>query len=402
MSDTTGRLNAEIGRLQDELRAEFSAGERAGSGEAAKAIEAARRAYSEVERTPHLLFFPNRLEVFGSAVEDAVKLSKMGLGEAAAAVSISARSGIERLGCDIEDKRGEWSELFAILKARVDGLRLRLDGALSEWLEWPARSERAGGAPPSADAAPKMSGEASAEEKRRAGIEIDYWSKGVYGELRRKADELAALTARVAEAGADEYLKSPGALGIEELREKTALTDELSGRLDKLGRLHELRRDASWERREWADAIIGFLEDEINLTWLEEESGWRRAGESDAESGPFREYVKLQYGDESIREDTRERLELVFRNMAGSKVFVYLVPEERGMSVRNRVLVYADCPGGDEPFFGREILSHVRESLNKDEEPGVFALIGDVSELRANPDPAVREAGLSLERRVRH
>jgi hypothetical protein len=368
------------------LRAESSARERVGLGEAAKAIEEARRAYCKVDGTPHLLFFPNRLKVFGNAVEDAAKLSGMGLKEAAAAVSISARSGIERLGCDVEDKRGEWHELFSMLKARVDCLGLRLDGELSEW------SKRAGEAAPSS--------EETSGGRKRDEIEIDYWSKGVYGELRRKTDELKALIALVDETGVNEYLRSPGALGIEELREKTALADELSGRLDKLGNLHELRCDASWERREWADAIIDFLEDEINLIWLEEESGWRHTDESGAdESG------EDESGEDESGEDTRERLELAFRNTAGRKVFIYLVPEEEdmkgNMSVKNRVLIHVDCPGGDEPYFGREILSHVRESLNKSEEPGVFLLIDDVSGLLASPDPAIREAGQSLERRIR-
>ncbi|MDR2174925.1 MAG: hypothetical protein LBO82_03195 [Synergistaceae bacterium] len=375
-------------RQAAERRSESAARERVGSSEAARAIGEARRAYAEAEKTPHRLFFPNGLEAFGNALSDAEKLSKTGLNEAAAAVSISARSGIERLACDVADKRAEWRELFAMLKARVDALRLVLNGELSEW-------SRRGGE----TQGEKQEKKQEEERKKRCEIEIDYWSWGAFGELKRKTDELAALIESAAKAGEDEYLKSPGALGIDELREKIASADELSGRIGELGNLHELRCDASWERREWADAIIGFLTDEINLDWLEEESGWRRADESVRAGGPFREYVKLQYGDENIAEDARDRLELVFRNMAGRKVFVYLVPEERGAGVKNRVLLYADSDGG-EPFFGREILSHVRESLNKDEESGIFALIGDVSGLLAHPDPAVRDAGRSLERRI--
>ena len=202
------------------LRAEHSSRERAGRDEAIGMIEEAGRTYSRVGETPHSLFFPHRLGAFGGAIADAAELYKMGLYEASAAVSISARCGIERLGYDVRDKQGEWRELFSMLRARVGSLHLRLEGELLEW-----GKQSGGGA--------HGVGDMSDEERKLLEIEMDYWSRGVYMDVRRRVDQLGSMIAYVMKIGIDSYLKSDRAHGIAELEERIAEADELSGRLDR-------------------------------------------------------------------------------------------------------------------------------------------------------------------------
>jgi hypothetical protein len=374
--------------LEDEarkLRAEAAGRDRAGRDEATGMIEEAGKVYSKIEETPHALFFPHRLGSFGGAIADAAELYKMGLFEASAAVSISARLGIERLGYDVRDKQFEWRELFSMLRARVGSLHLRLEGELLEW------GRRSG-------AEARSVREMSGEERELFKIEIDYWSRGVYMDLRRRVDKLGSMIAYVMKAGVDGYLKSDWAQSAGKIEEKIAETDELSDRLDRLGRVHESRCDASFERAQWGETIIDFLSGEINLTWLEDESGWKRADAETVETDAFKAYSNTHL--EGKDEDVREWLALSFENMAGSKIFVYIIPEERDGRVKNRALVYVDHQSGGESTLGRDIYRHILESLGKSEEDGVAVLVEDVSGLSASPDQTLRGAGLALKKRL--
>ncbi|MDR1481030.1 MAG: apolipoprotein A1/A4/E family protein [Synergistaceae bacterium] len=368
-----------------ELRTKAADRERAGRDEATGMIEEAGRAYSRIGETPHSLFFPHRLGAFGGAIADAAELYKVGLFEASAAVSISARLGIERLGYDVMDKRYEWRELFSMLKARVGSLHLRLEGELLEWGRQSgseARSVR----------------DMSDEEKEFFKIDIDYWSRGVYMDLRRRVDRFGSMIAYVMKIGIDGFLKSDWAQSAGKIEEKIAEADEWSDRLDRLGRVHESRRDASIERGRWGEAIIDFLSGEINLTWLEGESGWKKADEETMETEAFKTYSMKYLGGED--EDVREWLALSFKNMAGSKVFIYIIPDERDGRVRNRVLTCVDHQSGGESTLGRDIYRHVLESLGKSEDEGVAVLVEDVAGLSASPDRSLRGAGLALKERL--
>ena len=80
------------------------------------------------------------------------------------------------------------------------------------------------------------------------------------------------------------------------------------------------------------------------MVWLESGSGWKRADDETRETEAFKAYSRTYLG--GTDEDVREWLELAFENMAGAKIFVYIVPEERSGRVRNIALVHVDHPSG--------------------------------------------------------
>jgi hypothetical protein len=246
-----------------------------------------------------------------------------------------------------------------------------------------------------------------ADEKRRGVVEIGYWSRGVFLDVRRRVDALGGLIGKITRMGVEPYLKSEGAADAEGLRSRIAETDTLGDALDDLGDLYKARYAASCERSRWGETLVNFLSDEINLTWLEDESGFRErdrergADERTLEEASFKDYMKLQYPNEETTQDTREWLELVFVSAALTRIFVYIVPEERGKEVRNRVMLYVDYGGSETAEFAREIRNHVLESLRVSEDEGVVVLVSDLSRLTSSPDAALRRTGLSLENKLK-
>ena len=206
-----------------QYRADAVKRERLSGEESARSIEEAAEVYSRVDATPHRFFFPNRMKAFFEALRDAVTLRKMGLHEAAAAISISARSGLERFGYDVRDKHGEWAGCFSLLKARVGSLHLRLEAELTEWARHvaPQRTPRV----------------KEPNERRERAVELDYWSRGVYSEARRSVDELGSFIARVLKTGVDEYLKGESALGTDALKQSAEKASAIGSALDQLGEL---------------------------------------------------------------------------------------------------------------------------------------------------------------------
>ncbi|MDR1943238.1 MAG: hypothetical protein LBQ19_00285 [Synergistaceae bacterium] len=384
LADRTRRLEEDARKRRDAAAAR----DRLGAEEAAKSIEGATRAWSEMDGTPHRFFFPNRLATFHNALKDASELLKLGMTEAAAAIAISARSGMERLGFDVKDKQEEWNRLFSLLRARTASLRSMIDGELAEWIESIRRGKRHG------------TGDLPDGEARAGAIELDYWSKGAYSETLRGVEELEGLIADVTKIGTRKYLKSGGALDASEIEARLESADRLSDAACGLFDISAARYAASCERLEWGDAITDFFSGEINLTWLEEESGWKEADEKTRSGETFRAYASLQYGDAETAQDAREWLELAFRNDAGTRVFVYIVPEESDSGFRNRVLLYVDHAWNDEGYAG-EIYAHLLESLRTSEGEGVAVLVTDASGLALNPDAVYRGTGASLEKKLK-
>jgi hypothetical protein len=364
------------------LRNEAAGRERVGKNEAERALELAKKTRSRVGEMPHEFFFPKRLEIFSGAIDSANELHKTGLNEAAAAISVSTRFGIERLGYDVKEKTDEWVDLFALFRMRVGLLNLRLESEITDWVRFVGRNDV---------------GSLDAEEIRRRATEIDYWSKGVYATTRRRVDELGALIAGIDRTGVTACMKSGSALDPETLKADMAETDRLSDALNGACDVYRARYSASCQRAQWGEAIVSFLTDEINLRWLEEESGFRNVDEA-LEDSTFKDYVKLQYGDESVTEDSREWLELAFENAAGGRVFLYIVPEEREREVHNKILLYVD---GNGDGFAREIYLHVLESLQISGEDGVVTLLHDVAQLTQNSDMTLRSTGKALEEKLK-
>ncbi|GHV35816.1 hypothetical protein FACS1894187_09360 [Synergistales bacterium] len=373
LDERSRRLEKEAGKIKNENAAR----ERVSDEEARKSIDLAFRVYVEIDKTPHKLFFPSRLNIFHGAIDEAENLRKMGMNEAASAVSVSARFNIERLGLDVKDKQEEWESLFASLCEKTKELRFRLEDERLEWTRF-------------------IGGREDTARSRARSVEIDYWSMGDYFALRRDLRAIEDSIAPAVGMGLKAYLRSGAAVGADALRTRIDETEKLNIRFDSVRGAYKIRYQASCQRAKWAESIVDFLTGDVDLIWLKGESGWRQAdfsGMSDDDKKTFREYMKFQYkfqykdeygdeyDDEMITEDTRESLTLVFKNSAGARVVISVTPKEHLEDFAasdtleasepvnrslNRVLLYVEG-GADTKDLSRELHSHTIESLSKEE-----------------------------------
>jgi hypothetical protein len=394
--------NAELERLIAELRRGRTEKEQTDAAEALRSVEIALRAWERVEKTPHGLFFPKRLDLFGSAIKDAENLQKMGMNEAAAAISISTRFGVERLGYDVIDLRDEWEHRFSSFGEKIGALLNALEKELSAWaLESGGRAEN--------ERRETALGSTRDEEKNRLTIEVDYWSKGNFLEMKRRAEKYGQWIHEVKAAGVDRYLKTEGALGLGALNADILEADRLSLALTKLSGLYKARYRASCQREDWGTALIDFMTGEIDLTLIESESGYRRASEEVLQSACFQDYVRQTYG-EDVTEDTREWLELTFENAMRTRIFVYIVPTERDGEkdgekdgeVKNEVMLYTDHNGSRDGTFDREIYRHALEALSFNEDEGVVHFAEDPESLVCDRTDIFYGVGRSLKERLQN
>ncbi|GHV32334.1 hypothetical protein FACS1894167_15300 [Synergistales bacterium] len=329
-----------------EIKANVLEKEKRASIEARVAIGEARRAYSRAEKLPHTLFCPGRLAPYGDAVKEAESLMSNGLSEASAAVSISARFGIERLCRDIGALRAEWDECFVSLRDKTDALREKLRGSLSEWGE--RFTEYGGG-------------------DERALIDMDYWSRGEFSGAENEAREYERYTHAVKKMGEDSYLFSRGAKTSDELRRFASRADKLSGNLDDICRLASERLLASRERERWGEEAAELLRDALGMTLIEEESGWY-ADEREIESERFRKYAAQTYGGD-VAEDVRERMTLIFER-AGTRLTLYMAPAEKGGHVSNSVSMRAESAGERDETLEHEAAAQMARITKRAAEDG--------------------------------
>ncbi|MDR1917120.1 MAG: hypothetical protein LBQ58_11165 [Synergistaceae bacterium] len=383
----------EKNRMMERLIAELKEGraesERVSSSSALDSIKSAESVYELVERTPHELFFPNRLPIFGNAIEDAKDLQKNGLNEAAAAVSISTRFSVERLGYDIEDLRGEWERLFSAFCGRARAL---IEALHSEIAEWAALSE---GAHIDWD---KM----SPDDRKRRMIEVNYWSKGEFADIWQSAEKYGKWMDCVNDMGIDKYLKTDEAVSIDALSSDIDKLSELKSELDKLKVLYKARCEASCQRADWGKALIDFMTGEINLILIEPESGYRYAPPEVLRSDSFRDYIRQAYGDESLTEDTREWLELAFENASLTRIYIYIVPAERDGEVKNSVIIYTEHTAGRDIAFDKEIYFHVLEAMSMSEDDGAVGFADDLEYLSNDRENIFYGAVRSLKEKLQN
>ncbi|MDR2136847.1 MAG: hypothetical protein LBO68_01040, partial [Synergistaceae bacterium] len=361
--------NDELERLIADLRKGRLEKDRMDEAEALRSVEVALRACERVGETPHELFFPKRLDLFGNAIKDAESLQKMGMNEAAAAISISTRFGVERLGYDVNDLRDEWEHRFLTFQEKIGTLLNALEKELSAWAREREGKDAASNDLGGLGGLSKMDeiSNMGKMEKRMRSIEVDYWSKGEFLEIKRRAEKYGQWIDGVKTMGIDKYLKTEGALGLDALNADILKAGELSLALTKLSGLYKARYRASCQREDWGTALIDFMTGEIDLTLIEGESGYRRASEEVLQSSCFRDYVRQTYG-EDVTEDTREWLELTFENAMNTRIFVYIVPTEKNGEVKNDVMLYTDHNGSRDGTFDLEIYHHVLEALSFSED----------------------------------
>ncbi|MBE5871328.1 MAG: hypothetical protein E7294_08725 [Lachnospiraceae bacterium] len=381
--EKTGQLEA----LIEELKQDTTGRQQENDSEAKKYMAQAFSQFHEVEEKPHEKFCPGRLASFEEAIDQAQSLCRGGLYEAAIAVAISACSGLGRLGVDIEESFGEWTGQFELFRSRTEFLQKRLDDELAGWItyvqEFILRPEQ-------------LSGEMRIDAERN----VDYWTGGVYGRIKKLLETCEEEIQRAQGAGITRYLKRENSLSLEELKENCAALEEAEYEWEQAEKKYLFRYKASCERVNWGELMIDYMEDELNLTWLEEESHFREVSEEAGRALEYEAYMRYKYGEDFERVDTREWLELVFVNSMETKIFVYLVPDETEDNVINRVVIYVDYPGAVNEEYSRQIYRHVCESIRMEEGDGRIDFVTDAQWLQTSENALLRETGRSLESKL--
>ena len=234
-------------------------------------------------------------------------------------------------------------------------------------------------------------------------IEINYWSRGAYAEIVRESNRVNSVLSDVEKTGKQAYLKKSDGATTDDLKKYIQQTDELSQRLSSLSVIYKERYAASCQRAEWGEQIIDFLTDEINLRWIAELSGFREADGETLNAKDFRDYIQVQFGDEGVREDTREWLKLVFDNSSVSIIYVYILPIEAKQKVENRIILHIDYGGAEQSQYSSDIYAHICEAIRIGEEADeTVSYTSDINELKVSTNKIYKETAADLEKAKRH
>lgn len=336
--------------------------------------------YKDVDKKPHKKFYPGRMRTIYNAISDGQKLVQNGLGQAAIAIFISARSGLNRLGFDVDEKLEEWMRQYTLFESKTEILKSKLDNELSDWYKNVAQG----------------TGELTVQDKNDVRLSVDYWSQGEYGRLREALKKYTLVTNTVKAQGIEKYLQSDNSLDLEQLKAAIEELDKLETDFEKLSKKCRANYAASCQRCDWGEKIIDFLENEINLRWLDEESGYRPVDASMAENPVYKEYMIKQYGPGYEQADTRQWLELVFKNSIGTIVFVYIIPYESGENIENRLVLYLDYAQVPNDEYSESIYRHICEGLDLQEDDGLVCFAREVNQLTQNNNKELRETGQAI------
>ena len=112
--EALAKKNRELESAVQELKSRQTQREEGSMSQAQEYLYNAAIQYREIDKKPHEKFMPKRLEIFYNSIKDGQQLFKTGLFEAATAVAISVKSGLERLGYNIDDKEHEWDRGEAV------------------------------------------------------------------------------------------------------------------------------------------------------------------------------------------------------------------------------------------------------------------------------------------------
>lgn len=374
----------QLENLIAELKKNTSEKEQVSAQEADRYTTEAALAYKDVEKKPHEKFFPKRILTFYNAIREARTLFKSGLNEAAIAISISAKSGLNRLGFEIDDEFEQWKIQYSVFKGKVGLLHLKLGDELKTWKNFSQNN----------------SFEVKDEEKEKLHKEIDFWTKGEWVKVNTRLSEFGREIAKVEKLGMTEYLKQEDSVASEQIKAYIEELDEMIQHYEDLSQLLKSRFLSSCERAEWGESIIDFMVDEINLDWIEEGSHYRII-ENGQETPEYSSYMNLKYGSYYDKEDIRDWLELVFDNPMETRIYIYIVPYEKDVNVENRLVIYIDYEGAENEDYSRQIYEHIKESIRLEDDDGIINFATDVNQLTTNMNTTLRETGKSLEKKIR-
>lgn len=365
--------------LIDELRQNENHKETVSVNDAKKYMTQAVIAYKKVEKKPHEKFFPKRITVYYNAIREARTLFDRGLYEAAIAISISAKSGVSRLVFDIDDALEEWQRQFAILKTKAEALSFKLAEEIDTWCVH-------SGSISDSDGAKKT---------------MNFWSKGAYGNIYRYVKQLETELTQAQKSGLESYLKEEKSMSSEEIKKHIRQLDDFDSDFDNICHLCKSRYEAACERQDFGEKIIDYLIDEINLSFVEAESHFKAAASGVLESDDYRQYMEYFFGAGYETSDMREWLELVFENSSGTRIFIYIVPDEQKEEVANRIVLYIDCGTSEHAEYARQIYRHICESIGVEEESDIITFAQNIEQLTMNYDKVLGAAGESIEKKIR-
>ncbi len=383
--EALAKKNRELESAAQELKSRQTQREEGSMSQAQEYLYNAAIQYREIDKKPHEKFMPKRLEIFYNSIKDGQQLFKTGLFEAATAVAISVKSGLERLGYNIDDKEHEWDRQYDLLRLKADYLIKRIDQELDNWKEYIGQS-----------------GSDDNSNKSRT-VEINYWSRGEYADVIHSSEKINEIIADVEKDGRSAYFKRSDGVSTDDIKKYIEEIDILSEKLSAFSGIYKERYSASCQRAEWGECIIDFLTSEINLKWIPELSGFREAGVGELEAEDYRDYIKLQFGDNSVKEDTREWLKLVFENSSGSVIYIYILPIEEKNKVKNRIILHIDFGGAEQIQYSHDIYAHICEAVGLgDDSDDTVNYAADVNELKASTNKVYKETASDLEKTKSH
>ena len=369
-----------------ELKKKDKEKEEASKKEARKYISDVEKVYQTIDEKPHEAFYPKRIQNYQSAIADAKMLLDQGLNEAAIAVSISTGSGLRRLGYDIDDRYQEWIAEYELFKQKTIYFIHQLNGSLINWMQV-------------AYGKTVTVKTISKEESLNAGKAVNFWSNGKFKKIQARINTFAGLVGGIEKEKPEKYVKKTGCISIDELKKNTQEMDTLTEEYNDLSIFHVENYNASCERADWGEEIISFFIDELNLTWLENESHFKAV--ETPEPVEYKAYMLAQYGEDHDPVDVREWLELSFANAMDSRIYIYIVPYTSGTHVENRIVVYINYVDAVNEDYSRQIYGHICECLNLEPDDGTLTFATEVDQLVNSMNKSLREAGDSIKHKIK-
>ena len=336
-------LEQEISRVRDDI----SRRNQGNSDEATECLRNAQNVLREIDSKPHEKFLPNRFDIFANTLKDGRQLFRAGLFEAAAAVGVSVKSGLERLGYDIDDKVQEWEKNFDLFTQKLEALRGKINQEISERANLINKHVR-----------------------NEVINDIDFWSRGEFVEVVNVAKRFREIVKACEQLGKEEFIKRPDSPSTDELKTFIDELDDADKKLSGLSVIYKARYSAACERSDMGESVIDFMTTQINLQWLESLTGFNN-------------------------QDFREWLKVSFANSSGDNIYVYIVPVESDKSVENHVILHIEYTGAENEMYSRDISKHLSEALNVSESTVDYAR--DAEELKVSSNKSYRETGKDIE-----
>ena len=339
--------NKELEREVSRIREEIAQRDKGNSDEAAESLRNAQEILRVVDNKPHEKFLPGRFEIYSNSLKDGRQLFRAGLFEAAAAVGVSVRTGLERFNFTLDDKVKEWEKSFELFNAKLESLREKVNKEISDW------------------------GKVIDKHVRAEIInDIDYWSRNQFLEVVNLIKNYREIFKQSSQTGIEKFIKSPESPSVNELKKFIDDIDEAEKKFLELNVIYKARYYSACERSDMGENIIDFMTREINLEWQEALTGYH--------DNDFREWLKI-----------------IFLNSSGDKICVYVIPVETESKVNNHVVLHIEYNSSDNEIYSRDIHEHLQESLKEYEN--AIELANDIESLKASSNKSYRETAKDIE-----